>query len=289
MNLPSQAGRVALVTGANTGIGEVTARELARAGAKVYLACRSQQKAEEAMERVRADIPSADLHFLELNLGSLASVRAAASAFLATGDPLHLLINNAGIAANGGVTDDGFESTFGVNHLGHFLLTLSLLDRVVTSGNARVVTVASKAHYSAKGIDWDALRKPAGGPIGMSAYNESKLANILFISELDRRLSGTDVRTFALHPGVIASDIWGRSWAGSIIGFFAPLFMISTEEGAKTTLHCATDPAAADHSGLYWDTCAPKKPSRPARDQALAAELWRRSLEWTGATDWNQP
>ena len=297
--LDDQKGKVAIVTGSNTGIGEVTARELARAGAKVYMACRSAEKATEAMARIRTDVPDADIHFMKLDLASLAAVRVAAEDFLAREEPLPLLINNAGLAGQRGQTREGFELAFGVNHLGHFLLTLLLLPRIVESAPARIVTVASKAHYRATEIDWDRLREPTRSTTGWPEYQVSKLANVLFSNELHRRLEGTGVSTYAVHPGVVASDIWRRiPWPFSVA---AKAFMISNEEGANTTLHCAWGSEMADVSGRYWSGYeVPKsrgggrryfrpaqvEPSRLARDEALAAELWRRSLEWTGAPDY---
>lgn len=286
MSLPDQTGKVAVVTGANTGIGEVTARELARAGARVYLACRSTQKATEAMGRIRTAVPQANLKFLQLDLASLESVRRAAAEFCELERCLDMLINNAGLAGPKGLTEEGFELTFGVNHIGHFLFTMLLLDAVVAADAGRIVNVASASNYRAKGFDWEALREPTKSSTGMPEYEVSKLANILFTKELDRRLADTEVTTYSLHPGVVASDIWSRSWGGRIVGFFSPLFMISVEDGAKTSLHCATSPEAAEQSGLYWDKCKPKRPNRLADDEALASELWNRSLEWTGAPDW---
>lgn len=286
MNLPDQAGKIALVTGANTGIGEVTALELARAGARVYVACRSTHKAAEAMARIKSEVPEADLKFVALDLASQKSIRACAAEFLDHESKLDLLINNAGLAGPKGLTEEGIELTFGVNHIGHFLLTMLLIDAVVAADSGRVVTVSSKAHYRAVGFDWTTLREPTKTPTGMPEYQESKLANVLFVKELTRRLEGTNVTTYALHPGVVASDIWGRSLGGKIVGLFAPLFMISVQDGAKTTLHCATSPEAAQHSGEYWDECKTKRPNRLALDEALAAELWAKSLEWTSAPDY---
>lgn len=280
----SQAGRVAIVTGSNTGIGEVTARELARAGAKVYMACRSADRATEAMARIRTAVPEADLHFMKLDLGSLESVREAAEDFLARKEPLPLLINNAGLAGHRGETAEGFELAFGVNHLGHFLFTLLLLPRVLEADDARIVTVASKAHYRTLRVDWERLTGPTKTFTGWPEYQVSKLANVLFSAELHRRLEGTEVSTYSLHPGVVASDIWRR--VPPPFGSVAKLFMVSNEEGAATTLHVATSTEVAGESGKYWSECEPKKPSRLARDEELAAELWRRSLEWTGAPDY---
>ena len=228
------------------------------------------------MGRIRTAVPTADLHFLKLDLASLDSVRDAAAEFLNRGEPLDLLVNNAGVAGSRGITKDGFELTFGVNHVGHFLFTLLLADKLVESAPSRVVTVASRGHYGASGIDWDAVRQPTRAATGFPEYQVSKLANVLFSAELHRRFHDRGVSTYSLHPGVVASDIWRRiPWP---VRSIMKRFMISGDEGATTTLHCAL--AEDADSGLYWDECAPKKPSRPARDEALAAELWQRSLDW---------
>lgn len=272
-------GRVALVTGANTGIGRVTARELARQGAHVFVACRSAQRAQGAIDEIRAIAGAGLVDFLELDLGEFASIRACAKAFLARGLPLHLLINNAGLAGTQGMTASGFELAFGTNHVGHFLLTQLLLERVRESAPARIVTVASRAHHRAPGLDWQAVREPTRARTGLPEYSNSKLANVLFSAELSRRLAGSGVTTYALHPGVVASDVWRAvPWP---LRSLIKLGMISNEEGAATTLHCATSAAVAPESGMYYDNCRVKTPSKLAQDRELAAELWRRSLEWT--------
>jgi len=218
--------------------------------------------------------------FLPLDLADLSSVRACADAFLARGEPLHVLVNNAGVAGRRGLTRQGFELTFGVNHLGHFALTLLLLERLTDSAPARVVTVASDAHYSAPGIDFETLRRPARGITGLREYAVSKLANVLFSAELARRTAGTGVTTYALHPGVVASDIWRRvPWP------VRPILtrrMLSVDEGAATSLYCATALEVAQESGLFYDKCAQCAPSAVATPP-LAAELWKRSEEWTAA------
>jgi NAD(P)-dependent dehydrogenase (short-subunit alcohol dehydrogenase family) len=268
------AGKVAVVTGANAGIGRVTAIQLARRGARVVLACRSEARARPVVEEIRA--AGGDAELLALDLSSLASVRRAADELLERVPAIHLLINNAGVAGQRGVTADGFELAFGVNHLGHFLFTQLLGERLRRSAPARVVTVASVAHYKAPGIDWDAVRRPTATFTGFPEYRVSKLANVLFSAELGRRCAGTGVTSYAVHPGVVASNIWRR--VPAVARPIVKLFLLSNEAGARTTLHCATEPALAVQTGLYYDACAPKQPSRLARDEALAAELWARSV-----------
>lgn len=271
-------GRTILVTGANTGIGRTTAHELARRGAHVILACRSEEKTRPVLDDIRKTTGNDAVEFQALDLADLASVRKAANAFLARDLPLHVLLNNAGLAGQRGLTKDGFELTFGVNHLGHFLLTTMLLDRIRKSAPARIVNVSSRGHYDAKGIDFAALRQPTSTVTGLSEYAVSKLANVLFTQELARRLDGKGVTTYALHPGVIASDVW-RSVPWPFRGLIK-LFMKSTEEGAQTSLYCATAPQLADQSGRYYDDCKEIAPSRYATPD-LAQELWKQSEAWT--------
>jgi NAD(P)-dependent dehydrogenase (short-subunit alcohol dehydrogenase family) len=271
-------GRTFLITGANTGIGHETARALATRGARLHLACRSEDAGRRTIEEITAQTGNRELALLSLDLGDLDSVRRCADAFLSTGEPLHVLINNAGLAGAHGMTASGFEIAFGTNHVGPFLLTSRLLDRLRSSAPARIVNVASVAHYNAPGIDWEAIRKRTRSFTGMREYSTSKLANVLHAQELGRRLDGAGVTTYALHPGTIASDIWRRvPWP------LRPLMtrrMQSPEQGARTSLYCATSPDVAGETGGYYDDCRRKEPAAAAT-AGLAAELWRRSVEWT--------
>jgi retinol dehydrogenase 12 len=272
-------GRTFLITGANTGIGRETARALAGRGARLYLAVRSEERGRQAIEEISTQTGNRHLELLSLDLGDLESVRRCAEAFLATGEPLHVLINNAGLAGSRGLTASGFEIAFGTNHVGPFLLTALLLDRLRSSAPARIVNVASIAHYNAPGIDWDAVRRPTRSFTGMREYSVSKLANVLHARELARRLEGGGVTTYSLHPGTIASDIWRRvPWP------LRPLMkrrMRTPEQGARTSIYCATFDELTGQTGGYYVDCRPKRPAASVTD-TLAAELWRRSGEWTG-------
>ena len=272
--------RTVLITGANTGIGKETALALAARGATVLLACRSEASGHRAIEAITAQTGNRELALLSLDLGDLSSVRECANAVLARDEPLHVLINNAGLAGRRGMTVSGFELAFGTNHVGPFLLTSLLLDRLRESAPARIVNVASGAHYGAAGIDFDAVRKPTRTVTGMREYSVSKLANVLHAQELARRLDATGVTTYSLHPGVIASDIW-RSvpWPARAV---MKRRMDSPERGARTSVYCATAPELADQTGLYYDDCAPKQPG-DAVTPGLARELWERSADWTAA------
>jgi retinol dehydrogenase 12 len=274
----SLAGRVVLITGANTGIGLITARERAAQGAHVFIACRSRERGQEAINEIRSSTPNVNIELLVLDLGDLDSVRTCAAAFLARDLPLHILINNAGLAGARGLSKSGFEMAFGVNHVGHFLFTQLLLDRIKQSAPARIVTVSSRAHTRVSGIDWNAVTKPTQTTTGFQEYGVSKLANLLFSAELGRKLAGTGVTTYALHPGVVASDVWRKvPWPFRSL---MKLTMITVEEGAKTTIHCATSSDVANETGLYYDKCRVKEPTAVGQDAALAAELWRRSEAW---------
>jgi dehydrogenase/reductase SDR family protein 13 len=275
------ANKTFIVTGASSGIGKITARELARGGAHVLLACRSEPKTLAAIEDIRREVKDARLEYIHLDLADLASVRACAEAILARNVPIHGLINNAGLAGQRGLTTDGFELTWGTNHLGPYLFTRLLLDRIKQAGTARIVNVASASHYQAKGIDWDVMRKPTRSVTGMREYEVSKLSNVLFSKELARRLDGTGVTTYALHPGVVATDVWRRVPAP--LRWVMKKFMITPEQGAEASLRCATDPELAGQSGRYYDVGGKEtEPNRIADDVELAKTLWNRSAEWTG-------
>ena len=275
---PTASDRVALITGANIGIGRVTAIELARAGFQVVIAGRSLARTQPVLDEINALAPGKPAVFLSLNLASLASVRECAQQFMAMNLPLHLLVNNAGIAGIRGLTTDGFEMMFGVNHMGHFLLTQLLLPQLQASGYSRVVTVSSRAHKRTPGIDWEALRQPTRSITGVREYAVSKLANLLFSAELARRLQGTQVSCYSLHPGVVDTEIWRAlpNWARPLLRLRG---LLTPEEGARTTLHCALH-APHSESGLYYADCKPFRPSALGQDLDLAKALWARSEAW---------
>jgi len=274
------AGRVYLVTGANAGIGYATACELARRGGRVHLGCRSRVKGEAAVAAITAATGSDQVRLLLVDLADLASIGKAADEFLRLGEPLHVLINNAGVAGARGRTADGFEIHFGINHLGHFALTTALLPLLTESAPARIVNVASDAHYQARGIDFEGLRNRTKGMTGLPEYAVSKLCNVLFAAELARRQADTGVSAYSLHPGVVASEIWRRvPWPARQI---MTRRMLSIEQGAQTSLYCATSPEVAGESGKYYDRCRVVEPSKIATAE-LAATLWEHSARWTAA------
>jgi len=275
------ADKTFIITGANTGIGKITARELARAGARVILACRNRDKTLGVIDEIKRETGNQNLEFVALDLADLTSVRKAAGEINAKNVAIHGLVNNAGLAGSRGLTKDGFELTWGTNHLGHYLFTRLLLDRLKQAGHARIVNVASASHYQAKGIDWEAIRKPTRSVTGMREYSMSKLSNVLFTKELARRLEGTGITTYAVHPGVVATDVWRRVPAP--VRWVMKKFMITPEEGAQSSLRCAMDPELANETGKYYDVGGKeKRPNKLADDVELARTLWTKSAELTG-------
>lgn len=268
-----------VITGANTGIGRATAEALAARGAKrLLIASRSKDKTQPVLDELARLSPATEVAFVQVDLDDLASVRRAADEVLTRDWTIDGLINNAGVAGLQGITKDGFELTFGVNHLSHFLWTEKLLPLVQRAPQGRIVNVSSQGHYRASGIDWDALRKPTAHTTALPEYFVSKLANVLHAKELARRFAGEKLTTYSLHPGGVASDIWQRR-----MGAFAIMlrpFLITNEKGARTSVRCATDPAFATQSGEYYDKEKPKRPNPLAFDEALQDELRRRSEEW---------
>lgn len=275
------AGVVAVVTGSNTGIGRTTAAELARRGANVVLACRSEAKTLQVLDDIKATTGNERVEFLRLDLADFSSVRRAAGELLARDRPVNLLVNNAGVAGQRGLTESGFEMTFGVNHLGHFLFTTSLLDLIVRSGPARIVNVSSGNHFNAKGIDFEAVRRSTRTFIGLKEYDVSKLANVLFTRALVNRLDPERVSVFSVNPGPVATDVWRRMPGPAYSIYRRVARLKSATEGARPTLHAATAGGIEPMTGTYFDEdCSPKEVSSVASAE-LADELWRRSEAWT--------
>jgi dehydrogenase/reductase SDR family protein 13 len=276
MSCTELEGRSFLVTGANSGIGRAAVEALAARGGKVVLAARSEERTRPVLDGIRQQFPGADAQWMHLDVADLASVKAAAESYLAGGRPLDVLINNAGIAGTRGLSPQGFDLTYATNHIGPFLLTNLLLPRILESSQGRVVNVASVASMSVKRIDWSVLeRRTAPERSGFSAYAVTKLMNVLHARELARRLAGTRVTTSSLHPGAVATNVWRT--LPRPLQWFAKLFMLSNEEGARTTLYCATAPELSAVSGQYYYRCRQIRPNPLANDPALARELWDRS------------
>lgn len=277
------SGRTVMITGANSGIGKATAMALAGMGADLVLVCRDQGRGEAAMAEISEQRGGGDIELLLADLGSQSQIRRVASEFLATPRPLHVLINNAGLIIRDRTeTEDGIEATFAINHLGPFLLTELLLDRIKESAPARIVTVSSVAHKFGK-LDFDDLNS-TGKYRGMRVYGRSKLANILFTRELAERLEGTGVTANAAHPGSVASR-FGQNNSGPMAAMtkvMAP-FIRSPEKGALTSIYLATSPEVEGVTGKYFANSKEKQPSKAATSEENAHKLWEISQQMTAA------
>ena len=284
-DIPSQKGRVSVVTGSTSGIGKETAKVLAKKQSTVVLAVRNVSKGEKVAAEIRADYPDTDILVMQLDLSSLRSVQAFGSQFLATFDRLDLLINNAGVACPYAKTDDGFEILMGTNHLGHFALVGSLLETLKNTPNSRVVVVSAGAHKSSK-IDLDDLNWEKREYKNFTAYADSKLANLYFAYELKRRLEseGDNPMVTAAHPGWTRSEL-----QRGVVKFLNTFFGQSKEMGALPTLRAAIDERAS--SGDFFGPQdffelhgAPIKveSSKQSHDVDAARKLWTLSEELTG-------
>ncbi|XP_019724991.1 retinol dehydrogenase 12 [Hippocampus comes] len=276
--------KTVVITGANTGIGKETARDLAARGARIIMACRDLERAEEARSEIVEDTANDNVVVRKLDLSDSRSIRAFAELILKEEKQVNILINNAGIMmCPYSKTADGFEMQFGVNHLGHFLLTYLLLDLIKFSAPARIVVVASVAH-TWTGLRLDDLNSESSYDT-VKAYGQSKLANVLFARALAKKLKGTGVSVFSLHPGVVQSDLWRHQHQCIQVAVkIFSIFTKTTVEGAQTTLYCAVQPGLESQSGGYFSDCASARCSRSASDDDLARELWQSSCNMLGIT-----
>jgi retinol dehydrogenase-12 len=274
--------KVCLITGASGGIGEITAREIARQGMQVVIVSRNEQRCQAATERIRIETSNPSVDYLVADLSSQAQVRQLAQGFREKYPRLDVLVNNAGgFYMKRLETVDGIELTWALNHLNYFLLTDLLLDMLKTSAPARVVNVSSNAHLSG-GINFDDLEGKRFY-FGWLAYAQSKLANVLFTFELARRLEESGVTANVLHPGFVATQ-FGHNNNG-LPGIFIRLayrFGISPEEGARTSTYLATSPEVEGVSGTYFVNCKPKQAAKVAYDETLARRLWLVSQQMCG-------
>jgi len=269
-------GSTFLVTGANSGIGRAMVEALAARGGNVVLAGRSEERTRPVLKAIRARHPAVNAQFMPLDVSDLGSVRRAAESFLATDVPLDVLVNNAGIAGTHALSADGFDLTYATNHIGPFLLTNLLLPALQRAPQGRIVNVSSIAHLQVKRIDWSVLeRRATPRRSRFSDYAVTKLMNVLHAKELARRLAGTRVTTYALHPGGVASNIWRA--LPQPVQWLIKLFLDSNEEGARTQLYCATAPELAAVTGRYYDKSREARCNPLADDEALAKELWVRT------------
>lgn len=271
-------GKIILITGGNDGIGKETAIGLARRGGRIVLACRNMEKAKAAQQDIKEKSDNEEVYIIPLDLSSFQSVRAAAEQFKENFNRLDVLINNAGLLVkNLQKTAEGYEMQFGVNHLGHFLLTQLLLDSLQESPAARVINVSSHSHYQGE-IDFDNLRGEKNNYRMMKAYARSKLANVLFTKEFARRYP--DISCHALHPGLVGTDIGNKdvSWHLSAIWSLIKFRALSPEAGARTSIYLAADPEVGKTTGLYYNHRQRVKKVNPlAEDKQLAERLWEYS------------
>lgn len=271
------AGKVVLVTGANSGIGKATAMQLARIGATTILACRHIAKARQTQEEIRRVSCNDAVCVVELDLGDLRSVDRCASEVVASANGIDVLINNAGATfPSRALTPQGFEQTFAVNYLGHYVLTRLLLHHLRRKPQARVISVSSNGHKFVKGIRWDDLTFERRYST-TAAYANAKLAQVLFTRELAHRYGETGVFAHAVHPGFVGSNFYrsaGSGFSARALGLVVRWFAKSPEQGAETTLYLASSDDAICTNGGYWARCEPASPSKAATDDDAAKRLW---------------
>ena len=285
--MPDMQGKTVVVTGGNSGIGFETAAALASMGARVLITARNADKGRAAVASISQRLQGEGrVQLVAFDLADLTSVRRGAAEILEQTPRLDVLVNNAGLVlSERAETVDGYEATFAINHLGPFLLTNLLLDRMTESAPARIVIVASTAHNAARqGIPFDDLQSTHGYR-GMHVYGQSKLANILFTLELSRRFADKGVTANSLHPGTVRTGYGRDGDARGLLGFgikIASPFFLSPAKGARTSVYLASSPEVAGISGEYFVKCKPRKPRRWAQDSAAAGRLWQVSEELVG-------
>ncbi|XP_049913141.1 retinol dehydrogenase 12-like [Epinephelus moara] len=276
--------KTVVITGANTGIGKETAIDLAKRGAKVIMACRDMEKAQAAVKEVIENSGNENVVCMKLDLADSKSIREFAEAINKDEPKLNILINNAGVmVCPYGKTADGFEMQIGVNHFGHFLLTYLLIDLIKKSAPARIVTVSSMAH-SWGSINLEDINSEKSYNKN-SAYSQSKLANILFTRSLAKRLEGTGVTTYSLHPGVVQTELW-RHLSGPQQFFMkmASPFTKNSSQGAQTSIYCAVELSLEKETGGYYSDCAPANCSAAGKDDVLAEKLWELTCQLLSVT-----
>jgi NAD(P)-dependent dehydrogenase (short-subunit alcohol dehydrogenase family) len=272
-------GKICLITGANAGIGKVTATRLAEMGANVVMVCRDKKKGEAALKEIQQKSGNANVELMLADLSAQAEIRRLADAFKAKHNRLDVLVNNAGVyIPDRTLTVDGYETTFAVNHLAYFLLTNLLLEVLQQSAPSRIVSVSSEAHKYGK-VEFDNLQGEREYK-GIPAYSNSKLENILFTRELAKRLAGTRVTANCLHPGAVATQIFRNT--PKPIEWLIKTFTMSPEKGAETSVYLASSAEVESVTGKYFEKKKEKVPSQTAQDNSLAQQLWEISEKLTG-------
>jgi NAD(P)-dependent dehydrogenase (short-subunit alcohol dehydrogenase family) len=278
--MTSVSGKTALITGATSGIGLETSVELARMGARLVMIGRNPDKTAEKVKEAQRRAGASTVESLLCDFSSQAQIRKLAADVRARYDRLHILVNNAGtVFAKRKLTEDGIESTFAVDHLGYFLFTNLLFDLLVKSAPARVINVASVAHYRGT-MDFEDLGFERGYQI-MRAYSRAKLGNVLFTREIAKRLAGSGVTVNCLHPGAVATNIWSGApgWIRPVLTVLKHLTMLTPAQGAQTIIYLATSEEVEGKTGLYFDRNRPTTPSPLALDEGLAQQLWKKSAQ----------
>jgi NAD(P)-dependent dehydrogenase (short-subunit alcohol dehydrogenase family) len=271
--------KIILITGASSGIGLATAEALAAKGAELILAARSEEKLKEAAQHITSKTGNQKIKYFVCDFSSQNSIRKLAENVRKNYTTIDVLINNAGgVFPEFKLNEDGLEMTIGTNHFAYFLLTNLLIDLIKRSDYARIVNVASGSHYDGK-IDYDSFTQNKGYFI-LKAYAQSKLANVLFTTELSERLKGTNVTVNCLHPGFVKTDIGNKDtqWYSKLFWTLSSkLAGISVADGAKTSVYLASSDEVKGISGKYFDKCKMKEPSKLAQDRDLQKELWLKS------------
>jgi retinol dehydrogenase-12 len=276
--------KTCLVTGATSGIGRATAKALAAQGAEVFVLARDRAKGENLLQELARETGNGRLHLLVGDLAQQADIRRVAAEFLSTGKPLQVLVNNAGlINTRLRRTPDGIEEMFAVNHLGYFLLTELLRQRLIDSAPSRIVSVSSEAHAFVKGLQLDDLEFQRQGFRTFAVYGHSKLCNLLWTRELAQQLQGSGVSANCLHPGAVGTGLGNQNapWARHVTRLLRPFFR-TPERGARSSIYLATSPQVEGVSGQYYYDCKPIRPKPWAEDDEAARQLWRLSQRMTG-------
>ncbi|XP_062849160.1 retinol dehydrogenase 12 [Trichomycterus rosablanca] len=278
-------GKTVIITGANSGIGKETGRDLARRGARIIMACRDISKAEAVQNYIIAESGNQNIVIRKLDLADTKSIRAFAEVINKEEKQLHILINNAGIMmCPYSKTADGFEMQFGINHLGHFLLTFLLTDLLRKSAPSRIIMLSSMAHR------WGTIKLDDINSEKIyhsrKVYGQSKLANILCVRSLAKRLKDTGVTVYAVHPGIVRTELKRHMNLGLLCMWkVVRPFTKTSVQGAQTSIYCAVEPALSSQSGEYYSHCMPSSCTRAARDDEMAQELWELSCHMLGI-DW---
>lgn len=278
-------GKTVIITGGNAGIGKATAIALAKKGASIVITSRSEGKAKEAVTEIKKQSGNEKVDFVTIDLSSQQSVREAAEKLKAKYPKIDVLINNAGCYFSElKLNEDGLEMQFATNHLGHFLLTNLLMENLKAADKARIINLSSIAHKSTRKLDLNDINFKKAPYDGWKSYSRSKFCNILFTKELGKRLEGTGITANAVHPGGVRTEIAEKNanWYTKLGWIVMKPFMITVEDGAKTSIHLASSPEVENESGGYWVKCKKYFSNRPSQDPETATALWKKSEELVG-------